>query len=154
MTFQVLPSLRIYSVDAGADYLEFDYTNAGSGLYGSAFKTNYVFTFTAPVALQITDVAIDSRTTLPLTSDLVTFSGNELSVNVRGLSFNPASRIRLNLTTAAVPDTVSDPVLDLIPESDTAAVPEPSTMLMLGAATVVGTLFKRHTRLQKSQEHK
>ncbi|MDX2229915.1 MAG: PEP-CTERM sorting domain-containing protein [Leptolyngbyaceae cyanobacterium bins.349] len=140
------------AIDAGADYLELNYANAGIGTFAYTFRNDYVFTFTAPLALQITGVAIDPSTTLRLTPNRVTFSGNELFVNVSGLFFNSDSRVRLNLTTAAVSDTAPDPVPDVIPESDAAAVPEPSTMLMLGGAAAIGTLFKRHTRLRKSQE--
>lgn len=145
-------SLVDVAIDAGADYLTIDFDNAGSSRFASGFKNTYVFTFTAPIALQITNVLIDPLTTLGLTSDRVTFNGNELAVNVNNLVFNRNSFVRLNLTTVATSDPVFDPVPDLTPESDAAAVPEPSTMLMLGGATVIGTLFKRHTRSQKAQE--
>lgn len=145
-------SLVDVEIDAGADYLTIDFDNAGSSRFASGFKNTYVFMFTAPVALQITNVLIDPLTTLGLTSDRVTFNSNELAVNVNNLLFNRNSFVRLNLTTVAVSDTASDPVPDIIPESDAAAVPEPSTMLMLGGATAIGALFKRHTRLHKSPE--
>lgn len=122
------------SVDAGADYLELSYTNAGIGIFANTFRNDYVFTFTAPLALQITSVAIDPSTTLGLNPNRVTFSGNELFVNVSGLFFNRDSRARLNLTTAAVSDAASNPIPDFIPESDAAAVPEPSTMLGIALA--------------------
>lgn len=141
------------AIDAGADYVELNYANAGFGAFSNTFRNDYVFAFTAPLALQITGVAIDPSTTLRLTPERVTFSGNELAVNVSGLFYNSDSFARLNLTTTTESDAASDPVPDFIPEPDVAAVPEPSTMLMLGGATVIGTLFKRHTRLRKSQEH-
>lgn len=147
-------SLVNVAINAGADYLEIDFNNAGSGRFARGFKNTYVFTFTAPVALQITNVLIDPRTTLGLTPDRVTFAGNELFVNVNNLLFNRDSFARLNLTTAAVSDAGPDPVPDVISESDAAvAVPEPGTMSMLAGAAAIGALFKRYTRLRKSQEH-
>jgi hypothetical protein len=89
------------SIDVGADYLEIDYANAGFGRFADTFKNNYGFTFSAPVALQITNVLIDPSTTLGLTPDLITFDGNELTVNVRGLFYNRNSFVRLNLSTVA-----------------------------------------------------
>lgn len=120
------------AIDAGADYLEINYANAGGiGVFSNTFKNNYVFTFTAPVALQITDVLIDPRTTLGLTPDRVTFDGSELSVNVRGLFYNRNSFVRLNLSTvvASEPDPVS--------------VPEPSSAFALGSIALLGIVGRR-----------
>jgi len=125
------------AIDAGADYLEIDFDNAGSGRYATGFKNTYVFTFTAPIALQITNAVIDPLTTLGLTADRVAFNGSELFVNVNGLQFNQNSFARLNLTTAAI-----NPKPPIVP--DPTAVPEPSSMLLLGSATGVGALFKRY----------
>lgn len=145
------------SIDAGADYLELGYANAGSGVFSNTFKNNYVFTFTAPVALQITNVLIDPSTTLGLTPDRVTFDGSELSVNVRGLFFNRNSIARLNLSTitatepdvSILPDSVlPDSVLSdsIVPDSSTAAVPEPSSMLSLGIVALAGSILKRRAK--------
>lgn len=135
------PGFSIVSstIDVGADYLEFDYRRAGSGVFANTFKNDYVFTFTAPIALQITGVAIDPRTTLRLTPERVTFAGNELSVNVSGLLFNRNSFARINLTTAAVPG----PDTGLPDPDDTAAVPEPTTMLGMVLAGGGLAYFKR-----------
>lgn len=142
------------AIDAGADYLKIDYANAGSGVFANTLKNNYVFTFTAPIALQITNVLIDPSTTLGLTGDRVAFDGSELFVNVQGLSFNPNTFARLNLTTVAASEPGADinpePDID-IPASDSAAVPEPSSMLLLGSAALVGTIFKRYTHLRESK---
>ncbi|MGB3558217.1 MAG: PEP-CTERM sorting domain-containing protein [Geitlerinemataceae cyanobacterium] len=108
-------SLVDVSIDAGADYLAIDFDNAGSNRFARSFQNTYVFTFTSPTALQITDVSIDPSNTLGVTPDRVTFAGNELFVNVQGLSFNPNSFARVNLS-----GTTSG-----------TAVPEPSTTLAL-----------------------
>lgn len=133
-------SLVNVAIDAGANYLEIDFDNAGSGLYATGFKNTYVFTFTAPLALQITDVEIDPRTTLGLTADLVTFSGNELFVNVSGLLFNRNSLARLNVSGVTLPD--SDAGILPSPEN-AAAVPEPTTMLGIALAGSGFAYFKR-----------
>lgn len=106
-------SLVDVSIDAGADYLAIDFDNAGSGRFATGFQNTYVFTFTAPVALQITDVLIDPSTTLGLTPDRITFDSNQLSVNVQGLRFNSNSFARLNLSTIAA----SEPDVDNVPDS-------------------------------------
>ncbi len=133
-------SLVDVAIDAGSNYLEIDFDNAGSGSYAAGFKNTYVFTFTAPIALQITDVAIDPLTTLGLTQDRVTFSGNELFVNVQRLSFNRNSFARLNLTTVAV----ANPNPGTLPITNgAAAVPEPATLLGIALAGSGFAYFKR-----------
>lgn len=92
------------SVDIGADYLELGYAGAGGGVFANTFRNDYVFTFAAAEAFQITNVALDPRTNLALTPDRITFNNNELAVNVRGLFFNSNSFVRLNLTTVADSD--------------------------------------------------
>jgi len=144
--FGSFPGFSIVNVaiDAGADYLKLDYPNAGFGVFANTFKNSYVFTFTKPIALQITDVTIDPSTTLALTPERITFEDEKLFVNVAGLFFNSNSSVRLNLTTVAV-----DPETPIVP--DPAAVPEPSSMLLLGSATGVGALFKRYKSRRANQ---
>jgi hypothetical protein len=113
-------SLVDVSIDAGANYLAIDFDKAGFNRFATGFKNTYVFTFTAPTALQITNVLIDPQTTLGLTPDRVTFDGNELFVNVQGLPFNTNSFARINLNGTTV-----------------TAVPEPLTILGSGAAKVL-----------------
>ncbi len=128
------------AIDAGADYLKLDYANAGFGTFSNTFKNTYVFTFTAPLALQITNVLIDPSTTLGLNSDRVTFDGNQLFVNVSGLPYNPNSVARINLsgTTATEPNS--------------AAVPEPATMLGIALAGGGLAYCKRRKTSARSQE--
>jgi hypothetical protein len=134
------------SIDVGADYLEIDYANAGFGVFSNTFKNNSVFTFSAPIALQITDVLIDPSTTLGLTPDRVTFDGNELTVNVRGLSYNRNSFVRLNLSTVAA----SEPDGSTVPDSGV-AVPEPSSVLSLGILALAGSILKQRTKRKALQ---
>lgn len=135
------------AIDAGADYLELDYANAGIGTFANTFKNSYVFAFSAPVALQITNVLIDPSTTLGLTPDRVTFDGNELSVNVGDLSYNRNSFVRLNLSTVAA----SEPDVSTVPDSGAVAVPEPSSALSLGIVALAGTILKRRTKRKTLQ---
>ena len=96
------------AIDAGADFLEIDFTNAGFSQFASAFENTYVFTFDSAIALQITDATIDdSVTTLGLTPDRINFAGNELFVNVQSLSFSPTTLARINLNATAVPEPTS-----------------------------------------------
>ncbi|MFB2979698.1 PEP-CTERM sorting domain-containing protein [Microseira sp. BLCC-F43] len=132
-------SLVDVSIDAGADYLAIDFDNAGFGQFATGFQNTYVFTFTAPTALQITDVLIDPQTTLGLTPNRVTFNGNELFVNVQGLPFNRNSFARINLSGTTVPD------------SGGVTVPEPSSVLSLGIVALAGTIFNRRTKSKALQ---
>lgn len=129
-------SLVDVSIDAGADYLAIDFDNAGFNRFATAFQNTYVFTFTAPTALQITDVVIDPQTTLGLTADRVSFDGNELFVNVQGLPFNPNSFARINLS-GTTGNTVPP-------------VPEPSFMSSLGIVALAGTILKRRAKKRKA----
>jgi hypothetical protein len=148
-SFGSVPEFSIVNVaiDAGADYLELDYANAGIGRFANTFKNSYVFAFSAPLALQITNVLIDNSTTLGLTPDRVTFDDNELSVNVRGLSYNRNSFVRLNLSIVAA----SEPDDSTVPDSGAVAVPEPSSVLSLGIVALAGTILKRRTKRKALQ---
>jgi PEP-CTERM motif len=137
-------SLVNVAIDAGDNYLAIDFDNAGSNRFATGFQNTYVFSFTAPIALQITGVAIDSRTTLGLTPNRVTFAGNELFVNVQGLSFNPNSFARINLD-GVMGRSDSD-------SGTSTAVPEPSTMLLAGGAALMGGLFKRNRERRSSEK--
>ncbi len=123
-------SLVNVSIDAGVDYLAIDFDNAGFGRFATAFQNTYVFSFTVPTALQITDVLIDPSTNLGLTPNRVTFEGNELFVNVQGLFFNPNSFARVNLNGTITPKPV----------------PTPSFVLGLSIAALGGAMLKRHTK--------
>jgi hypothetical protein len=141
-------SLVDVSIDAGADYLAIDFDNAGFSRFARGFQNTYVFTFTAPTALQITGVLIDPQTTLGLTPDRVTFDGNELFVNVQNLPFNPNSFARINLSTVAA----SEPDDSTVPDSDSGvAVPESSSVLSLGILALAGTILKQRTKRKALQ---
>ncbi|NET70305.1 MAG: PEP-CTERM sorting domain-containing protein [Sphaerospermopsis sp. SIO1G2] len=122
------------AIDADTDYLSIDFDNAGFGRFLSGFKNTYVFTFTAPIALQITDIVIDASTTLGLTPDRVTFDANQLFVNVQGLRYDSSSFARINLSGTTVPN----------PSPTT--VPEPGSMLGLGILALGGTMLKRRNQ--------
>ncbi len=126
------------SIDAGADYLEIDFDNVGFfRRFSSGFKNTAVFTFSAPIALQIKGVSINSQTTLGLTPERVTFDGSQLFVNVQGLFFNPSTFVRLDLDFAVTP------------EPNPVSVPEPSPVFSLVGAMLAGTIFKCYTYFRK-----
>lgn len=123
-------SLVDVAIDAGADFLEIDFTNSAPfSLFATGFKNTYVFTFASSIAVNITDAVIDTDlTTLGLTDDRVTFSGNELFVNVQSLPFNTSTFARINLTA----------------EEAVAPIPLPAGLpLMLTGLLSVGLLARR-----------
>ncbi|MEM0978684.1 MAG: PEP-CTERM sorting domain-containing protein [Cyanobacteria bacterium P01_H01_bin.58] len=101
-----------------------------------------MFTFADAIALQITEATIDPLTTLGLTPDRVTFSDNELFVNVESLRFSPSTFVRINLDGTLTPT----PNPDITP----ATVPEPGTLAFLGGAALLGLLIKRQDQIQAS----
>jgi hypothetical protein len=140
------------SIDAGANYLEIDYDNAGFGRYARGFQNTAIFGFADAIALQITEATIDPLTTIGLTPDRVTFVDNELFVNFQNLTYNPNSFARINLSGILnpVPDPDPDPSPDPGPDPDPVSVPEPSTLAFLVGAVVLGLGLKRKGCLQTS----
>lgn len=117
------------SIDVGADFIEIDYGNAGFGRFATGFQNTAVYTFTAPIALQITEAVVDPSTTFPALisePDRVIFEGNELFINYESLRYTPSSFVRINLETAAAA------------EPDPVSVPEPSTAFLLAGVVMAG----------------
>lgn len=86
------------AIDVGGNFISFDFANAGSGTFSSGYQNTYVFTFTNTPAIDITGAQIDAAaTTLGLAAQDVTFSGNQLWVDMQGLTFNPTSFVEINL---------------------------------------------------------
>lgn len=91
---------------------------SGSGDFASGSFNGPHFAFSGPSVLPITDVTVNSLTTLDPTS--VSFTASSIDVNVAGKAFSPGSEeIVLDISTSSAP-----------------AVPEPATwaMLLLGFA--------------------
>ncbi len=130
-------SLVNVAIDAGVNYLAIDFDNAGFGRFATGFQNTYVFTFTAPTALQITDVLIDPSTNLGLTPNRVTFQGNELFVNVQGLTFNSNSFARVNLNGTIAPKPV----------------PVPSSVLGLSIVALGGSMLLKRRIKRKSLQY-
>jgi hypothetical protein len=128
-------SLVDVAIDAGSDFLTIDFDNSAPfAQFAFGFQNTYVFTFDSAVALAITSAVIDEEvTTLGLTPQRVTFEGNELFVNVQGLSFNQSTFARINLTAAEAP---TEPPAEVIPLP--AGMP-----LMLAALAVFGLVGRR-----------
>lgn len=99
------------AINAGDDFLEIDFDNTGAFTsFAAGYFNGYVFTFDSNVAVTFTDAAIDtSVTTLGLSPSDLTFSGNQLLVNVEGLTFNTSTFARINLTSVGGPTTVPLP---------------------------------------------
>ena len=98
------------AINAGDNFLEIDFSNAASGTFAPAFFNGYVFTFDNATAVTFTGATIDtSVTTLGLTSSDISFTGNQLSINVEGLSFNTSTFARINLDSVGGPGEVPLP---------------------------------------------
>lgn len=119
------------AIDAGADFLTIDFDNTSLNVFVPAFQNTYIFTFADAVAPLITAAEVDtSVTTLGLAPEDITFSGNQLFVNVESLPFNTSTFARINLTA----------------EAGVAPVPLPAGLtLMLSGLMGIG-LVTRHKR--------
>ncbi len=92
------------SVNAGDGFLEIDFDNVTHTSFSPAFFNGYVFTFDSSVVVDIASATIDtSVTTLGLEQSDLTFSGNQLTVNVEGLPFNTPTFARIELTSTNGP---------------------------------------------------
>jgi hypothetical protein len=92
-------SLVNVSINAGNDFLDIGFANAGSSGFASGFRNSYIFTFDSTAKPTISSAFVDPPlTTLGLTNSDLRFAGNTLEVNVHGLSFNPSSFARIELT--------------------------------------------------------
>jgi hypothetical protein len=93
------------SLDVGDNYLEFDYSNAGSGSFLAGHQNTVILTFNSAAAIAFTSAEVDySVTNIALSNDDLTFIGNQLFINHGdGGSFNPSSFSRINLTTVPIP---------------------------------------------------
>ena len=105
-----VPGLRLInaSLDVGADYVEFDYDNAGSGTFAVGYQNTVILRFDREAALIFTEAEIDTGVTnLPILPEDVTFDGNELFINFgSGGSYSPSSFGRINLTVVPLPAAV------------------------------------------------
>lgn len=103
-------SLVNTSIDAGDEYIEIDFRDAGFGRFASAFENTYVFQFDSQALATITSAAINtSVTTLGLVTSDVRFFGNKLFVNVEGLNFTPSSFARIDLAIEGGPPPIPEP---------------------------------------------
>jgi hypothetical protein len=94
-----LPVVNL-SINAGNDFLDIGFANSAPySLFASAYRNSYVFTFDSTAKPTISSAFVDPPlTTLGLTNSDLRFAGNTLEVNVHGLSFNPSSFARIELT--------------------------------------------------------
>lgn len=93
-------------INAGDDFLEIGFTNAGSGGFANRFFNGYIFTFESDAGIIFESATVDtSLTTLGLTDSSLQFLGNQLFVNVAGLGYNPSSFARISVTAVPVPAT-------------------------------------------------
>lgn len=87
------------SINIGDDFIEIDFENsAPSSKFAAGFENTYVLKFDSVASVNIVGAEIDnSVTTLALDPSDVTFTGNELFINVESLAFNPSMIVRINL---------------------------------------------------------
>jgi len=117
------------SINAGDDFIEIDFTNSNPfSSFASAFQNGYMLTFDSAAVIDITDATIDNGvTSLGLTANDLTFSGNQLFVNVEGLSFNTSTFARINLTS----------------NGGVSAVPLPASLWLFGSGLLALVGLKR-----------
>lgn len=122
------------SIDAGADFIEIDFDNAGSGSFASWLQNTYIFGFSSDALVTITGASVDrSLSNLGISDGNVYFDGGDLFVNVTGLPFNTGSFLRIDL--ASQVDPLPDP----------STIPVPATLPLL-AAGLGGLLLARRKR--------
>lgn len=88
------------SINVGNNFLDIGFANSAPFTsFATGFRNSYLFTFNSAVAPSISSAFVDpALTTLGLTNSDLRFSGNTLEVNVHGLSFNPSTFARIDLT--------------------------------------------------------
>lgn len=118
------------SIDAGADFLAIDFDNAGSGAFANWLQNSYEFTFDGAAIVNFTSAALNTAlTTLPIAADRITFEGDKLRINASGVTYNPNSFLRIDLTADVTP---------------TASIPAPAAGALL--LTALGALALRRRR--------
>jgi len=111
-------SIFLVPISMDIDSAQIIITWSGSGGFASGSFNGPQFAFSGPSVLPITDVTVDSLSTLDPTS--VSFTASSIDVNVAGEAFSSGSeKIVLDISTSSTP-----------------AVPEPATwaMMLLGFA--------------------
>ena len=130
------------AINAGNDFLEIDYDNTGTGYFSDAFFNGYRFTFDSATAATITGATVnESVTTNGLTNSRLSFSGNQLSVNVAGLLFAPDLFGRIDLQVEGGPGGGNGGN-----GGGTEVIPLPATLpfLLSSVALLAGFGFRRN----------
>jgi len=84
------------AIDLDSNSVVLDYSQAGSGVFCSGQENTYVFTDSGNSIPPILSVLIDTNvTTLGISADDVTFTENEIRINVEGVLFFSSSFVRL-----------------------------------------------------------
>jgi len=109
-------------------------TYRGRELFSGTYSANGLLNFKGfqlinPIAIQIANYQAE------------VLSPSQISNGTWGAFGIAGTWLATNSTAALEPDS----------PPDSAAVPEPSSMLLLGSATLVGTIFKRYTHLRESK---
>lgn len=119
------------AIDVGNTFITIDFANtAPFTLFASGFQNTYIFKFDSAAAVDIVGASVDPAvTTLGLAPTDITFSGNELFVNVESLPFNSTTFARINLSVNGGP----------LP------IPEPSSYVLLGLGLGMLWAFRRKT---------
>ena len=94
------------SIDAGADFVEIDFStiDSSSDTFASGFQNTYALSFEGNPRLRLTDATIDSVMSnwAALTQERVSVDGNTLFVNVESLAFNRFNSVRIGLSAVAL----------------------------------------------------
>lgn len=93
------------SIDVDSTRISWDFSEAGSGTFGPADFNGYVFTDSLGTIPAIAGVEIDpALNSLGLEGSDVSFTEDEIAVNVEGEAFGPATKLRIHFDLADCDD--------------------------------------------------
>ena len=102
------------SIDAGPNYVDIDFDNAGFGLWAPWHRNEYIFTFDSALGLNLSNATVNQSLSTYSESELLfSTEGNQLFVGASGIPFDPSSFIRIEFDV----EQSGEPVIPVAPTS-------------------------------------